>query len=165
MTSVTTGTRRDRMLMLSFFSERAIRQVSTVTLSLALGSIFFSGCYTADFKPHPEYPGRRPVEVQSTELRESCFKPRGLFLGTLTIRNFQGDLSNPGFRSYIESEMEDRGSNFACISSSQMQEQELYRVQNKSMHSNKVQPGQSLEKKVGIMILHLYYDPDPPREE
>ncbi|MBI40144.1 MAG: hypothetical protein CMF59_11130 [Leptospiraceae bacterium] len=105
------------------------------------------------------------MEVQSTELRESCFKPRGLFLGTLTIRNFQGDLSNPGFRSYIESEMEDRGSNFACISSSQMQEQELYRVQNKSMHSNKVQPGQSLEKKVGIMILHLYYDPDPPREE
>lgn len=159
MTSETKGTRRDRKLILSFFSGCAIKQVSRVALSLALGSIFLPGCYTAEFQPHPDYPGRRPLEIQKTELRESCFRPRGLFLGTLTIRNFQGDLSNPGFRSYIESEMEERGSNFACISSSRLENQELYQVQNKSMHSNKVQPGQSLEKKVGIMILHLYYDP------
>tara|TARA_B100001939_G_scaffold348052_1_gene372289 strand:+ start:24924 stop:25109 length:186 start_codon:yes stop_codon:yes gene_type:complete len=58
--------------------------------------------------------------------------------------------------------MEDRGSNFACISSSQLKEEEMFHVQNKSMHSNKVQPGQSIEKKVGIMILHLYYDPELP---
>ncbi|MBU44327.1 MAG: hypothetical protein CMN76_13990 [Spirochaetaceae bacterium] len=144
---------------LSFFSElRGIRQVSTVTLSIALGSIFFSGCYTADFRPHPDYPGRRPLTVAETEIRETCFSPRGVFLGTLTIRNFQGDLSNPGFRSYIKSEMEDRGSNFACISNASVQTQELYQVQNKSMHSNKVQRGESLQKRVGIMELHLYYD-------
>lgn len=55
--------------------------------------------------------------------------------------------------------MEDRGANFACIGSTRIEEQELYQVQNKSMYSNKVQKGETLEKKIGIMKLQLYYDP------
>ena len=139
---------------------RAIRQVSRVILSIALGSTFLAGCYTAEFQAHPDYPGRRPLSVERTEIRETCSRAEGLFLGTLIIRNFQGDLGNPGFRRYIESEMEDRGANFACISHTRIEQQDAYQVQNKSMHSNRVQRGETLENKIGIVKLLLYYNPE-----
>ncbi|MCB1167383.1 MAG: hypothetical protein KDK37_09060 [Leptospiraceae bacterium] len=132
-----------------------------VILLICLGSIF-SSCYTAEFQPHPDYPGRRPLKVESSTLADSCYETRGQYLGTLLIRNFQGDLKNPGFRNYVLSEMEDHGANFGCVRSRSVSQEELYQVQNKSMHSNKVQTGEPLEKKVGTMEIRLYYDSEEP---
>lgn len=80
----------------------------------------------------------------------------GLFLGKLIIRNFHGDFSDPGFKNFIESEMEDRGAPYGCLAGFYVKRQDTYQVS----HSNPSAPGAAgarvYETGIGIATIEFY---------
>lgn len=103
----------DSALVSTFFPVRFLY----IFLFCGLLSGLFSGCYTAEFQPHAEYPGRKLSNLSTSEI-EIVSRP-GPFdreLGVLIIRNYTGDPHSSEFRRYIIRQAKKHGANVAVIS-------------------------------------------------
>ncbi len=82
---------------------------------------FLTACYTAEFRPVPDYPVLREAKTESVEIVWSHPGQSAVILGSLIIRDFSGDLDDPAFLSYIKREARKRGASGAYISEKRME--------------------------------------------
>lgn len=78
--------------------------------TLALWIIFAAGgCTSVEFFPAADYPVLRRSDVGEVEIRRTAPQRSWKKLGRLVVRDASGDLSDPGFRAFLEAEARRRG--------------------------------------------------------
>jgi hypothetical protein len=142
-----------------------LKAKSVLTLLLLL--YFFilipiSSCYSVEFKPEADYPVLRETEVDKVFITWAYPGPNIVPIGTLLIRDFSGDISDPAFLTYIRRQARKYGAPGAYI-----QERRILNVdsihtdysggrQNSISRNGSGPQGNILKTDVGIVSVMLF---------
>jgi len=125
-------------------------------------TILFVGtsCYSYEFIPAPNYPNYRKSTVETVEITFHRPEREFVALGTLTIRDFAGNVRDSGFLRSIKREAAKRGAEGAWIQKQAIKETILLQAVPtnpvQSYGERHYQKGGNLQGKLKIITVKLF---------
>ncbi len=145
---------------------------NTLFLIAALLLIFLNSCYSIEFIPEPDYANLRRADVSTVELRTTAPTRPVHRLGYLMVRDFSGNVDDPGFQSMLQSEIMNRGAEGGWIAEKNMHSRPTMTTGSRASSQNpnasaqnQVMETGTVSSDIGILKILLFNYKDSERQK